>query len=377
MSQKHLPIDISSFTNIQDAIYVDKTALIKELIERRGYYFLARPPKFGKSLLLSTIEQIALGNKELFASCAIAQTDYSWKKYHVLKMDLSSLKPSSDEELHQSLEDMVHKLGDNHGCDVRKAPGLAMKLAYLITTLGKTRDVILLVDEYDAPLLHNLDNPEELQKCIKTMIHQFMVVKDGQASSYLYFVLMTETGKFQKANEFSGLNNFQDLTLSRRFAHLLGYTEEELRTSFKAPLEGLATTLGKTFDEMVAEMRRMYGGYCFTEPKEAGDPLFHPYSVMMALKNKEFGLYGVYNKVVVEKPLDTVQLSSSTLKGLYGVCDQALLFYYGYLTVTDYTECMHIYTLDFPNEETRQAFSKYVVQANAPSPTKSNPQYEL
>ena len=376
MTKKRLPLDIHSFTDIQDAIYVDKTQLIGELFEQRGYYFLARPPKFGKSLLLSTIEQIALGNKELFRSYAIAKTDYSWEKHHVLRMDLSSLKPSSDEELRKLLKDMVHKLGDAHGCDVRSAPSLAMKLAYIITTLGKTCKVILLVDEYDAPLLHNLDNPEVLKECIETLIDQFIVVKDIEVSECLYFVLITETGKFKKANEFGGLNNLQDLMLDRRFTKILGYTEEELRTHFHEHLNEFTKTLGTSLDDVVAEMRAMYGGYYFTVPKEAGEALFHPYSVMMALKNKEFGVYGVTNRIVLDKPLDDIVGSRSTLLGLYGISKETLLFYYGYLSIKSYRSDLKFYGLDFPNKETRKAFSVYVDQAKLVSPN-NNPLYEL
>ena len=226
---QNLPLGIQSFPRIikERFLYVDKTKYIHDIIESGDYFFLARPPGFGKSLLLSTIYEIFAGRRELFDSLAIAQTDYSWEEHPVIHLNFSSLSITSPQELKADLERMLLTVAEEYNVTIDDAPSLKTKFYALISRLATSKRVVILIDDYDYPIISTLDNLV-LSEEFRTVLHDFFpVIKD--VADYRRFVLIVGISKFSPSLPLSGLNNLTDLSLNERAAHLVGYTERELK----------------------------------------------------------------------------------------------------------------------------------------------------
>lgn len=352
-------------------LYVDKTAGIHRLVaEYRGQYFLARPRRFGKSLLVSTLKSIFRGNRELFAGLAIDDLEYDWKPYPVIHLDMGSAAGGSVDEIGQNLLRLVQRAAHETGCPV-DAPRAYQALEDLIRALHANQGrAVILIDEYDKPLLGHLGKPSA--RAIQSLLKQFYAVIKTTESCQR-FALLTGVSKFSKVSVFSDLNNLTDLTMDRRSATLLGYTQEELETCFAEHIAALAEANGLTIAEAVAELRSWYNGYRFHEGAQS---VYNPVSVMKCLANAEFRNYWFETgtpsfllELVKRQPIDMDALTvpEDAFSGYEPdrLSVLPLLVQTGYLTIlgAQVRGRRREYRLGYPNFEIEESFSQWLAQA--------------
>jgi len=260
------PIDTSTFTFSKlidhGYLYVDKTAFVHELVCRPfGQYFLARPRRFGKSLLVSTLKSVFQGDRDRFAGLDIAETDYDWERYPVIHLDLGSTQASSTEDLGRRLSQAVDYAAAGH--DIRlSADGCAARFEELVHRLAEQAKVVILIDEYDKPILGNAEDLAQVQRIKRTLKAFYSVIKTTEPAQR--FAFLTGVSKFSRVSVFSDLNNLTDLTMDTRFATMLGYTQEELERHFADRIECLAEKEDATPEQMLAKISEWYNGYRFT-----------------------------------------------------------------------------------------------------------------
>ncbi|MDR0892969.1 MAG: ATP-binding protein [Mediterranea sp.] len=369
---RRFPIGIQSFEVIRtnNYVYVDKTALIYQLVSTYSPYFLSRPRRFGKSLLIATIKAYFEGRKELFEGLAIERLETKWEKYPVLHLDLNAKKYDSAESLiailNRYLEAWETIYGPKQGTTPEDRFIHVIEAAYRQT--GK--QVVVLVDEYDKPLLEHIlneDISEEMRRVLKAF---YGVLKS--AADYLRFVFITGVTKFAQVSVFSDLNQLSDISLEKRYATLCGITEGELLQNFHIELEALAQEEQLSFDEAVAKMRQRYDGYHFAHGAEG---MFNPFSVLSALTYLNLRNYWFQTGTptflahLLENSdydlrliVDGVQMPESSFAEYRA--DQSspipLIYQSGYLTIRGYDKRFHLYTLGFPNDEVRYGFMKFL-----------------
>lgn len=288
---REISTSISSYEAIVSGnyLYVDKTAAIYDLlVSRPGHYFLARPRRFGKSLLVSTLEMIFKGRRELFAEMEILRKDYAWQSYPVLRFDFGNIGLLSREQLREALVEKVNlqalRLGVSEGLSA-KEPALRLEQLLLLAGMKAQSKVVLLIDEYDKPILEALDK-SELPAVVEEMRNFYATIKT--MGDQIHFSFMTGVSKFSKVSIFSGINNLQDLTMDARAADLLGYTKDELVGNFGERIEALGEKNGWTCEKTMAELARFYDGYRF-HPDSKG--VYNPVSIGNCLSAFEFRNY--------------------------------------------------------------------------------------
>ena len=348
-------------------VYVDKTSLLHRLVScQDGYFFfISRPRRFGKSLMISTLEQIFLGNKELFKGLDIYASDYDWTPHPVLRLDMSRVKSTSAEGYSAALCEILKDLAKVFGVKLQTAgnPGIALgRLLDAITEKG-TKAVVL-IDEYDAPVGGLLDNPTLLNS-VRTLLHDFYSTLKSR-SGQIRFLMMTGVSKFTKLSVFSGMNNLTDLSMSEIYASLLGYTHREIERFFAPHLQAFAAKLDKPSSEVVHELLSWYNNYRFSP--ESDIRVSNPVSIGRALQERRF--YGFWNatgnsSLIVErlrrlgKLPDEIENLRVYPKKL-DVCDAktlplaALMYQGGYLTIKDVLPSGEL-VLGIPNREVRSA----------------------
>lgn len=291
---KKLPIGIQNISKIldnQDYIYVDKTVFAWQLIEEgTPYYFMSRPRRFGKSLFLSTLEEIFRGNKELFQGCHIYHTDYDWEKYPVLLFDFSRIAAESGEAFKLNLQEFIDKLAKSNGISI-SGSSMQMRLENLIESLAKTNRVVILVDEYDSPIINNLKNLEVAQENRDILKAFFTTLKS--LDKYLKFTFATGVSKFSQVSLFSGPNNLKDITMDPRYAAMMGYTGEEIKHSFSEYIQSIIQKRkdqGKnpSTDDILEEVREWYNGYRFSKEPTY---VYNPFSTLNYMDEKEATSY--------------------------------------------------------------------------------------
>lgn len=355
-------------------LYVDKTKQIYDLITGGRYYFVSRPRRFGKSLLISTLKEIFLGNKQLFDDLWIAQSDYEWEPHPVIQLDMSKLVFDSTEELKKSLSWMIEFIAQTYNIDVSQAPSGQEKLEYLVKQLEQkfSQGVVILIDEYDYPLINNLDNMPLAAAHAKVLKNFFGVIKS--LDEHLRAIFITGVTKFSKTFLFSGLNNLNDLTIDPRAATLLGYTHEELSYYFPAYIEEVATAQHSNREAIEEEMEDWYNGYRFSK---IPTKVFNPFSVLYYLTKKECANYWIQSGTPgflisllrKQSPLlnnfDEREFSELTLStfDIEHIPLITLLFQTGYLTIQDFDPSKGGYWLGFPNREVKESFQKYLLVA--------------
>jgi hypothetical protein len=372
---KDLPLGIQTFDLLiqENCLYVDKTEPIYHLARKRGRYFLSRPRRFGKSLLISTFEALFQGKRELFKDLWIDSSNYSWGKYPVITLDFSGFDSSSQDSLKT---DLVARLGDiAQAYDVQFAtdemPQIRMSPSRALTVLIKNlcaktgKRVVVLVDEYDYPILKHLTN-----QALRDPIHEFLkgfytALKSMDRSLYFFFV--TGVSKFSKTSLFSGFNNLTDLTLDERSAHLLGYTETELDCYFTGWIAAAAQKCNMPVGEIRDKMRLWYNGYRFSY---VPIKVYNPFSVlnfldvcqflnfwfvsgtptflMQLMKEGNYALNDIESVRMGALDFEAVEIDQLKL--------ELVLFQTGYITIVDYAKDSGAYTLAYPNEEVRTAF---------------------
>ena len=370
---RKLPIGIQSFEDLRrnNYLYVDKTELIYQLTTGGKTYFLSRPRRFGKSLLMSTLEAYFLGKKELFTGLAMETLETEWKEYPVLHLDLNARNYDSKEALFAILNQHLEKWETKYG-DEKKDRSPEERFSYLLEKIHEASgsQVVILIDEYDKPLLQTIGN-EKLQEQYKNILKAFYGVLKS-ADAHLRFVFLTGVTKFGQVSVFSDLNQLKDISMDARYATICGITDKELRRDFQPELEALAANEGLTYEEVCQKMKRMYDGYHFRHNMEG---LYNPFSVLNALDSAEFGSYWFSTGT----PTFLVQLLKKTdydLRNIEGIelpvnqfadyradADYPIPVIYqsGYLTIKGYDKEFQSYTLGFPNEEVKYGFLNFLV----------------
>ncbi len=360
------PIGIQTFEKIRKEgyAYVDKTELIYKLVSTGQYYFLARPRRFGKSLLLSTIQAYFEGKKELFEGLAIYDMEETWEKYPVIRLDLSAYNPHQDNHIEMILDTQLSRYEEQYGIP---SPNVSydQRLNRLIYSIYKKtgKGVIVLIDEYDAPLTAHISEPglfEDRRNILKSVYSNLKSMDE-----FLKFVMLTGITRYSKTSVFSGLNNLEDISLDDGYSTICGVTEEEIKVFFNQSVETMAAKMSLSYEDMLSILKYNYDGYHFTE--ECID-IYNPFSILQSFKKNKIGLYWYQSgkaTLIVNLIKDTPQLLSKELnrsvdENLLAEIDitttspTALMFQAGYLTIKDWNPSTRMYTLGIPNQEIKE-----------------------
>ena len=373
MEDRLYPIGIQTFEKIRQGgyCYVDKTALVYQLAQSGQYIFLSRPRRFGKSLLLSTLEAYFQGKKELFEGLAMERLEQDWAKYPVLRLDLNARRYEDASSLVAILNQHLEQWEALYG-DEKKDRAPEERFAYLIEKIARAtgRNVVVLVDEYDKPLLQAIGN-ESLQTEYKNLLKAFYGVLKSK-DAYIRFALLTGVTKFSKVSIFSDLNNLNDISLSSKFATICGITEEELYTTFAEDIRCLAEKDRTGVEETKQKLKEWYDGYHFTP--ECPD-LYNPFSLLNVFFEMRFRSYwyetGTPSFLVELLKKDHYDLyrmaheevTEDMLMGLDAMENSPIpvLYQSGYLTLKSYDPVFGLYTLGFPNREVDEGFTRYLL----------------
>ena len=372
------PIGIQDFEKIIDGgyVYVDKTALIYQLVTKGNIYFLSRPRRFGKSLLVSTLEAYFKGKKELFKGLAIDELETEWAEYPVFHIDFNGEDYTRPGKLEEKIVGAIETWEAEYGRDPYKQ-ALGDRFIYVLTQAAKKygRRSVVLIDEYDKPLLDVLDtgisttiNGENrlLEEHHRNILKGFYSVFKA-ADANLQFVLLTGVTKFSQVGVFSGFNQPEDISLSRDFEALCGITEEELYHYFAEPIVKLADRYKTTTNEMKEKLKRQYDGYHFSD--ELTD-IYNPFSILNACKSSTLGDYwfATGTPTYLIRLLNHTQENLNELTGKYYDPSQfidykadvekplPMIYQSGYLTIKGCDLEMGTFLLDFPNNEVKKGF---------------------
>lgn len=371
MAIKQYPLGIQTFERIrkEDKLYIDKTEYIYHMTHSDGtYFFLGRPRRFGKSLLVSTMQSYFEGKKDLFKGLAMEQLEKEWVEYPVIHLDMSGGKYMSEDQLQRYLIDLVEEQERKFGFHNEKID-VNLRLKDLIMSLYQTtgKKVVVLIDEYDAPLLDVVHEKEQLVKLRNIMRNFFSPLKAREA--YLRFVFFTGITKFSQVSIFSELNNVTNISMYDEYAGMLGITKEELSGQLSEDIEVLATKMHLTKEQTLGNLTENYDGYHFS----AYSPdVFNPYSLFNCFAQGKLGSYwfgsgtptylinmmrkydvlptGITRVEADESEFDAPTEDMTTL--------MPLLYQSGYLTIKDYNRDYNYYTLDIPNKEVKIGLAK-------------------
>ena len=372
MSEKLYPIGIQNFESLRKDgyLYVDKTALIYQLAKRGRYYFLSRPRRFGKSLLISTLEAYFQGKRELFQGLAMEELEKEWLQHPILHLDLNIEKYDSIESLGNILNNALTRWEKIYGDEPSEA-SFSLRFAGIIRRAHELtgQRVVILVDEYDKPMLQAINN-EELQREFRNTLKPFygaLKTMDGD----IKFALLTGVTKFWKVSVFSDLNNLNDISMDKQYVSLCGMTEEEIHRYFEDDLRRLATAQDMTYEETCTRLKEAYDGYHFRQNSEG---IYNPFSVLNTFAKQEFGSYWFETgtptylvELLKQNHYNLEQMSheetnSEVLNSIYA--DESpipVIYQSGYLTIKDYDGEFGNYILGFPNREVEEGFIKFLM----------------
>ena len=365
---------MQSFEAVRKAnyLYVDKTKHLERLVTTNKYYFLSRPRRFGKSLFLSTLKAYFLGKKELFKGLYIETVEKDWKEYPVLYLDLNSGIYDSEERLLNNLNYHLSEWEEQYNIQT-KFVNPEDRLSNIIKTAVKQtgKQVVILVDEYDKPLLQTIDN-EELHDKFKGILKGVYSVLKG-CDEYIRFGMLTGVTKFSKISLFSDLNNLMDISLDENYTDICGITEEEIKTNFKEHLQAFAEKENTTKEDILLQLKAMYDGYHFS--KNTDVDIYNPFSLINSLTRREFENYWFQTgtptfliKLLQENDYDLKDLSEGnitardlTSKESMLSAPVALFYQSGYLTIKDYNKKSGAYKLGYPNKEVEESFLDFIL----------------
>jgi hypothetical protein len=364
---KELPIGIQTFSDIiqNDYLYIDKTKQIFNLVKNpKGVYFLARPRRFGKSLLISTLNEIFEGEKDLFKDLWIYKTDYAWEKHPVVRIDFSKKKAETKDDLKGFILYQLKNITDKYGISLERDQ-YDEAFDELLTKLSGINKVVVLIDEYDKPIIDNIENKDlavELREILKGF---YTIIK--ACDEHIRFVLLTGVSKFSKAGVFSGLNNLEDISMDAGYSSLLGITQQEMDSCFKEHIDLFAKSEEIDKSKLIKKITSWYDGFCFSRKCEK---VFNPFSMLLLFKKLDFGNYWFESatpsflvKLIKEKSFDIKKmqglevreenLSAYEIENLTAI---PLLFQTGYLTIKEYDNDFMTYRLGYPNFEVENSF---------------------
>lgn len=395
---RRLPIGVQSFEKIRErgCVYVDKTQFIPLLLSTDAQYFLSRPRRFGKSLFISMLEEYFLGHLELFAGLALEtqeaemaklQKRDAWIERPVFHLDLAGQIYNEKDSLENILFRHLEKWEKKFDIAENEKFSPADRFAVLIqTAYEKTgKQVVVLIDEYDKPLLDSIDNPELLDY-YRTILKGFYGVLKPM-DKYLHFVFITGITRFDKVSIFSDFNQLRDISVNEKFSAICGVTQKELENNFKPEIEAMAEKSGLTYDECLAKLKQKYDGYHFSYKS---DNIYNPFSLVNAFEDGSFGDYWFNTgtptflvKMLKDMYIDAasytngIEVDGSTFESYHidTTSPDPLLYQAGYLTIKDYDKSLSLYTLAFPNDEVEYGFLKklmpFYIQTQIPSKTPS------
>ena len=360
------PVGIQTFEEIREKgyLYVDKTKYIVDFREKgMKYVFLSRPRRFGKSLFASTLQAYFEGRKELFEGLAIADYEKEWVKHPVLHFDMSGAKHMGVEQLERYLADMLEEQETKWGYKTHLIDANLRLIELVKQAYNQTgKNVVVIIDEYDAPLLDVVHEKENLQPLHRIMQNFYSPLK--MLDPYLEFTFITGITKFPQSSIFSGLNNLDNISMFNQYSAICGISKTELTTQMKPDIEAMGEALNMTYGECLEELTQFYNGYHFSEKSE---DIFNPFSLVKALNAGKIAPYwfGSGTPSFLFKLLDKYHVNLSTLESQETVLssfDQSteemtdalpLLYQSGYLTIKKYEPMFQEYTLGIPNREVR------------------------
>ena len=368
---RRYPIGQQNFRELrrQGALYVDKTIYLEKIIDNTtNYWFLARPRRFGKSLFLSTLEYFFKGERELFKGLYIDRIDWDWEEYPVLRLDLNVERYAEPGLLDGVLDNYFRQWEEKYGVDV-VGDSFSVRFKNIVAGAHRKtgRKVVILVDEYDKPLVGNLNDDENFEHYRSKLASVYSNFKSS--AEHIQLVFLTGVSRFSKLSVFSDLNNLNDITFDSGFADICGITEKELLDNFQYGINALADMYGLSYDEACLLLKSNYDGYRFAKQ---GSDIYNPWSVLNCLAKRDISNYwGQTGKptIVAEamyrfdediENLLNSQCDEMTLQGfdLRSVSPLALLFQTGYLTIKDYDRETGLYTLGVPNREVTDSLFK-------------------
>ncbi len=373
------PIGIQSFSDIRESgyVYVDKTAQIYSLASTGKYYFLSRPRRFGKSLLVSTMEAYFQGRKELFKGLAIERLEKNWTAHPVLHLDLTGSRYTSVADLAGKLDQHLLAWESQFGViKVFEEPATRFS-AVIEAAFKKTgQKVVILIDEYDKPVVDNIDAPDLMDSFRRELQGFYSVIKNKDG--FIRFAFLTGVTKLGKMSVFSGMNNLRDISMDLQYSDICGISEDELKAYFDDSVAELAESNELTKDGCYAKLKSMYDGYHF-HYKALG--VYNPFSLLNTFCANEFKMYwfetgtptflvrylkqGQYNLDNISKD----DIPADTLTGTNYVSPEPITLMYqsGYLTISGYNSEFQTYTIDYPNEEVKKGFLNSLSQLYAPA----------
>lgn len=362
------PIGIQDFEKLRTNgySYVDKSRFVYKLATEGEYYFLSRPRRFGKSLFLSTLEAYFQGKKELFKGLAIYDLETEWKKYPIFHIDLNTANFREKDSLYTVLNDYLTTWESKYGARESEAT-LALRFKGVIARAAEKEGcgVVILIDEYDKPILQTLRDPE-LQAEHRAQLKAFYSVLKTQ-DRYIKFAFLTGVTKFGKVSVFSDLNNLTDISMDHRYVNICGTTEEELKSYFKEGISELASANGDSESETIDKLRMRYGGYHFEKNSEG---IYNPFSVLNTLAKHRYKDYWFETGTptfLIEllkehgyrlPDLNKEQVSAIVMSRMDSAPTNLIPIIYqtGYLTIKGYDERFKKYQLGFPNKEVEEGF---------------------
>ena len=390
MALKEITTSVYTFSDMIEhhCLYVDKTKYIYQLLHAtKGQFFCARPRRFGKSLTISTLEAAFRGRRELFEGLYLGSTDYDWQVYPVIHIDFTQCVMDTMAQLQESLCRMLRQIASAYKVELPAGDDPAMRFGDLITLLHQKtgKDVVLLIDEYDKPVFEHLDSDEDAQAFRRFLSSFYQIIKG--AEPMLRFTFMTGVTKIAKLSVFSKLNHLQDITMSKKFASMFGYTQQELETYFSewlegAVAEGVYSRRGKMLDraELLSEIKEWYDGFRFVAGAET---VYNPVSIgqffleqhvfanywfetgtptflVQILKRNHLTVTDIHVATLSENYLRTFDIAELASERVQGERILELLFQSGYLTIDRLVRTFpdNLYQMRFPNYEVAYSFEQ-------------------
>lgn len=373
------PIGIQSFEEIRnsDYVYVDKTTLIYQMVSKGKYYFLSRPRRFGKSLLVSTMEAYFGGRKELFKGLAMESLEKNWTEYPVLHLDLTGSSYTDISHLKVSLDQYLRKWESLYDVTPMSEDVSSRFKDIIDAAYRKTgQKVVILIDEYEKPIIDNIDNPELMEQFRRELQGFYSVIK-GKDNA-IRFAFLTGVTKLGKMSIFSGLNNLNDISMDARYSDICGISEQELKSYFSESVKTLAEVNGLSVEECYEKLASMYDGYHFSENSIG---VYNPFSLLNTFNSGKFRMYwfetgtptflvrylkqGNYNLDNISR--NDVSLETLTGSNYVSPAPITLMYQAGYLTIKDYDQRFNTYNLDYPNEEVKSGFLNSLSHLYAPA----------
>ena len=380
------PIGIQNFEKLREGgyVYVDKTSLIHKLANSGTYYFLSRPRRFGKSLLISTMEAYFRGKKELFRGLALEKLEKDWIEYPVLHLDLNGISYNSEDVLDQVLNAKLSAWETEFGiCAKSTIPGLRFQNIIDAAYSYTGHQVVILIDEYDKPIVDNLGNTKLTDYYRKTLqgFYSVLKAKDGQ----IRFGFLTGVSKIGKLSVFSTLNNLRDISMDSEYSDICGISEDDLHAYFDESVASLAKTEESSVEACYEKLKETYDGYHFSEDSIG---IYNPFSLLNTFSANKFrdywfetGTPTLLVNVMKQTSFDVTTLSdnvivaSDDLNGMQDIMNRPvpLFFQTGYLTIKHYDKEFQEYTLGFPNKEVKNGFLKFIYSYYVPvNPAEGN-----